>query len=162
MFENPANYKAALAGQRDLQVVGKLDKVPKTKEGVQEALQKFHQRRGPAAADKDPYRPQLDAPQHAANPGTATEGAEVFRGSGRGTSLKDLIKEMALKQRMAGATGGQNIAMNPVNNITVNGVASGREALMAKRTALAMRDHDAELLRQLKSARAAETRLSYT
>ena len=56
---------------------------------------------------------------------------------------------MALKQRMAGATGGQNIAMNPVNNITVNGVASGREALMAKRTALAMRDHDAELLRQL-------------
>ena len=83
VFENPANYKAALAGQRDLQVVGKLDKVPKTKEGVQEALQKFHQRKGPAAADKDPYRPQLDAPQHAANPGTATEGAEVFRGSGR-------------------------------------------------------------------------------
>ena len=78
-----------------------------------------------------------------------------------GSSLKDMIKDMTIKQRMAGAFSGQSIAMNPINNITVNGVAPGREALMAKRTALAMRDHDTELLRQLKSAKAQEQRLGY-
>ena len=44
----------------------------------------------------------------------------------------------------------EGIAMNPINNITVNGVAPGREALMAKKTALAMRDPLAEGLRQIR------------
>jgi hypothetical protein len=43
VFEDPKNYKAALGAQRDLAVVGKMPKVPKTPEGIREGLQKFHQ-----------------------------------------------------------------------------------------------------------------------
>jgi hypothetical protein len=82
-----------------------------------------------------------------------------FSGVPKGSSLKDVIKDMSLKQRMSGATGGQNIAMNAP--ITVNGVAPGREALMAKKTALALRDPTAQLLAGIKQAQRESNRTGY-
>jgi len=76
-----------------------------------------------------------------------------------GSSLKDVIKDMNIRQRVSGASGGTNVAMNPT--INVNGVAPGRESLMAKKTALAMRDPTAQLLTEIKRARAQENRLGY-
>jgi hypothetical protein len=76
-----------------------------------------------------------------------------------GSSLKDVIKEMTLKQRLARATGATSLSAT--NNITVNGVAPGREALMAKKTALALRDPVAEGLRQLKEMKAQAARVGY-
>ena len=87
------------------------------------------------------------------------EGAMMRSPGGAGGSLKHMIKEMNLQQRTSGATGGQNIAMNAP--ITVNGVAPGREALMAKKTALALRDPTAQLLTEIKRARTQEQRLGY-
>jgi hypothetical protein len=48
-----------------------------------------------------------------------------------GSKLKDMIKEMNIRQRMEGATGGTNVAMNPV--INVHGVPAGSEAAIAPR-----------------------------
>lgn len=76
-----------------------------------------------------------------------------------GSRLKDMIKEMNIQQRVSGATGGQNIAMNAP--ITVNGVAPGRESLMARQTALALRDPTAQLLTGIKKAQRQESRLGY-
>jgi hypothetical protein len=77
----------------------------------------------------------------------------------RHEGLKDVVKEMNL-QRAGGATGGQSVAMNGTT-INVNGVAPGREALMAKKTALALRDPIAEGLAQLKRMRSQEQRVGY-
>jgi hypothetical protein len=83
-----------------------------------------------------------------------------FSGVPKGSSLKDVIKEMNFKQRMHGGTGGSNVAnMSPTINI--NGVAPGRESLMAKKTALAMRDPVDHFLHQIKEARASDMRTGY-
>ena len=62
-------------------------------------------------------------------------------------------------QRGSGAAG--SVAMNPTTNITVNGVAPGREALMAKKTMLALRDPLGEGLRQLRAMKAEDRRTNF-
>jgi hypothetical protein len=92
--------------------------------------------------------------QHEAN--TPTTSSLVPTGS----RLKDVIKGMNMQQRMQGGIGGSNIAnMSPTINI--NGVAPGRESLMAKKTALAMRDPVDHFLHQIKEARASDMRTGY-
>ena len=79
----------------------------------------------------------------------------------RRQGINRMMRDMNMQQRVGGATGGQSVAMNGTT-INVNGVAPGREVLMAKKTALAMRDPLEHGLAQLKAMRAHETRLSYT
>lgn len=90
---------------------------------------------------------------------TIMENAQMALPGGPGGKLRHMIKEMGIQQRVGGATGGTNVAMNPT--INVNGVAPGRESLMAKKTALALRDPTAQLLTEIKKARAQENRLGY-
>ena len=79
----------------------------------------------------------------------------------RRIGLNRMIKEMNLQQRVGGATGGQSVA-NMNAPITINGVEPGRESLVAKKMALALRDPTAQLLAGIREARAHEQRLSYT
>ena len=112
-----------------------------------------------SASVRDPFGVQLTHPSFQPVPAPPPKALK-FSGVPAGSSLKDIIKEMSFKQRMGGATGGTNIAAGN-NTININGVAPGREALMAKKTALALRDPIAEGLRQLKEMKAQEARLGY-
>ena len=87
------------------------------------------------------------------------ESAMLRLPGGAGGSLKNLIREMNLQQRVGGATGGQSVTMNAP--ITVNGVAPGRESLMAKKTALALRDPVAEGLRLMREMQAQDRRTNF-
>jgi hypothetical protein len=109
----------------------------------------WYQKGGPQYSDRTAPKAATEPPSAAMKPSASAPG---------GASLKDVIRDMSLKQRVAGVTG-QSIAMNPV--INVNGVAPGREALMAKKTALALRDPTAQLLAEIKRARSQEARLGY-
>jgi hypothetical protein len=114
----------------------------------------------PQAGEEAKGGAPIKAPGPVAAPPTASmEDAMMKLPGGPGSSLNRQIKEMNLQQRTSGATGGQNIAMNAP--ITVNGVAPGRESLMAKKTALALRDPTAQLLTEIKRARSQESRLGY-
>ena len=78
----------------------------------------------------------------------------------RRQGLNRLIRDMNLQQRVGGATGGTNIAAGN-NTININGVAPGREALMAKKTMLALRDPIQEGLKQLRAMKAEDQRTGY-
>jgi hypothetical protein len=91
---------------------------------------------------------------------TLMDSAMMRLPGGEGAKLRGMIKEMNIQQRTSGATGGQNVA-NMNAPITINGVAPGRESLMAKKAALALRDPIQEGLRQLRAMRQAEARLGY-
>ena len=58
------------------------------------------------------------------------------------------------------APGGQSVSVNGTV-INVNGVAPGREALMAKKIALALRDPIAEGLRQMREMQAQDRRTNF-
>jgi hypothetical protein len=61
-------------------------------------------------------------------PVPATGGsANIVPVGAHGSSLKGMIKDMSMRQRVEGATGGQNVAMNP--NITINAPNSDPEAI---------------------------------
>jgi hypothetical protein len=42
VYEDPKNYRASLGKGRDLAVVGRMSKVPKTPAGIRESLKPFH------------------------------------------------------------------------------------------------------------------------
>ena len=72
-------------------------------------------------------------------------------------SLRDILKEMDPWRRTG--TGSPSVTMNAP--ITINGVAPGRESLMAKKTALALRDPVAEGLRQMREMQAQDRRTNF-
>jgi hypothetical protein len=76
-----------------------------------------------------------------------------------GSSLKDTIKDINMRERMQGATSPMLTMNSP---ITVNGVPTGREGAVGREVARALQDPTRMLLAQLKEARAAEQRLGYT
>ena len=78
----------------------------------------------------------------------------------RRQGLSRMIQEMNIQQRVSGATGGQSVALNGTT-INVHGVAPGREALMAKKTALALRDPVREGLAQLRRMQREDNRTGY-
>ena len=78
------------------------------------------------------------------------------KGGPKGASLKDMVPPMT--QRTSGQTP-TNITMN--SPITVNGVAPGKEAMVAQQVSKAIRDPTRELLDRIKSARSYESRLGY-
>ena len=53
------------------------------------------------------------------------------------------------------------MSVNPVTNITINGVQPGKEHLVGSQVAQAMKDPTDRLLAQLKEARRRESRLGY-
>ena len=79
---------------------------------------------------------------------------EMFRG---GQSLRDTTS--SLGRPTAGGGGTQNISMN--SPVTVNGVAPGREQMVARQVRTAVRDPMRQLLDQIKAARNYESRLGY-
>jgi hypothetical protein len=92
-------------------------------------------------------------------PVPATGGsANIVPVGAHGSSLKGMIKDMSMRQRVEGATGGQNVAMNP--NITINAPNSEPEAI-AEKVRSAMRTSSREFLPMAKKARADEARLGY-
>jgi hypothetical protein len=62
-------------------------------------------------------------------------------------------------QRRTGFPNATNVSMHPT--INVNGVAPGRESLMAKKTMLALRDPLNEGLSQLREMRAQDRRTNF-
>ena len=74
----------------------------------------------------------------------------------KGSSLRDTTRSL----RPSGGAGTTNIT-GGTTNVNITGVAPGRESLMAKKTALALRDPTAQLLAQIKQARDQEQRLGY-
>ena len=58
-----------------------------------------------------------------------------------------MIKEMNIRQRVEGATGGTNVAMNPV--INVHGVPAGSEAAIGTAVQKAIQDPNRRLVEQI-------------
>src|SRR5258708_27461187 len=75
-----------------------------------------------------------------------------------GSSLKDVVKDINMKQRM-NATGPTNVAMNAP--ITVNGVPTGKEYAVARATQRAIQRPIKQTLDQMKDAKKFEDRLTY-
>jgi hypothetical protein len=76
-----------------------------------------------------------------------------------GSSLKDIIKDINMKQRMEGSTGGTNVASNPT--INVHGVPAGQEGAVASAVTKTMRQSSREFLASYKKARSDDQRLGY-
>ncbi len=72
-------------------------------------------------------------------------------------SLREILKDLDPLRRTG--TGWPSVTMNAP--ITVNGVAPGRESLMAKKTALALRDPVAEGLRLMREMQAQDRRTNF-
>ena len=77
-------------------------------------------------------RPRLPPPRPLIFPKTSEATVPA------GSKLKDMIKEMNIRQRVEGATGGTNVAMNPV--INVHGVPAGSEAAIGTAVQKAIQD----------------------
>jgi hypothetical protein len=77
-----------------------------------------------------------------------------------GSKLKDMIKDINIKQRVEGATGGTNVAMNPTINVHAATDEQGRA--IGRSVERAMQDPTKQLLAQLREARNQESRLGYT
>ena len=118
-----------------------------------------------SGSTRDPFGVQLLHPSFQPKPAPPPKALnfsmmeDAMMKDPRRIGLNRMIRDMNLQQRVSGATGGQNVAVSPT--INVNGVAPGREALMAKKTMLALRDPIAEGLRQLRAMRAEDMRTGY-
>jgi hypothetical protein len=79
----------------------------------------------------------------------------------KGSRLKDMIREMTWRERMSGATGGQNVAnLSPRINIHAGSDEHGRQ--IAAAVTKAMESQPEKVLAMLKKARDSEARFGYT
>lgn len=76
-----------------------------------------------------------------------------------GSRLKDVIKNMNMRQRTSPGYGGMNIAMNP--QTTINGASAGQEQALARQFERVLQDSNRALIARLKEARNYEERLGY-